>query len=43
MALETKRKIKDLTDNVLPGRVKEIEEICGAPIPYEVDWAMLRR
>jgi hypothetical protein len=39
MALETKRKIKDLTDNVLPGRVKEIEEICGAPIPYEVDWA----
>ncbi|MGO9230337.1 MAG: hypothetical protein ACLQKA_14180 [Bryobacteraceae bacterium] len=39
MALETKRKIKELTDNVLPGRVKEIEEICGAPIPYEVDWA----
>jgi len=39
MALETKRKIKELTDNVLPGRVTEIEEICGVPIPYEVDWA----
>jgi hypothetical protein len=39
MALETERKIKELTDNVLPGRVKEIEEICGALIPYEVDWA----
>jgi hypothetical protein len=38
MSLESRRKIKDLTDNVLPGRVKEIEEICGAPIPYEVDW-----
>jgi len=21
--------------------VKEIEEICGAPIPYEVDWTSL--
>ncbi len=39
MSLESKRKIKDLTENVLPGRVKEIEEICGAPIPFEVDWA----
>ena len=39
MSLESKRKIKELTDNVLPERVKEIEEICGAPIPYEVDWA----
>ncbi len=38
MGLEARRKIKELTDEVLPGRVAEIEEICGAPIPYEVDW-----
>ncbi len=39
MGLEERRKIKELQDTVLPGRVKEIEEICGRPIPYEVDWA----
>lgn len=39
MGLAERRKIKELEDQVLPGRVKEIEEICGAPIPYEVDWA----
>lgn len=38
MGLEERRKIKELQDVTLPGRVKEIEEICGAPIPYEVDW-----
>ncbi len=38
MGLAERRKIKELQDGVLPGRVKEIEEICGAPIPYEVDW-----
>jgi hypothetical protein len=38
MGLAERRKIKELQDDVLPGRVKEIEEICGAPIPYEVDW-----
>jgi hypothetical protein len=38
MGLEERRKIKQLEDEVLPGRVNEIEEICGAPIPYEVDW-----
>ena len=41
MGLNERRKIKELQDNVLPGRVKEIEEICGAPIPYEVDWDSL--
>ena len=25
-------------DVTLPERVHEIEEICGKPIPYEVDW-----
>ncbi len=38
MGLAERRKIKELTEVTLPERVKEIEEICGAPIPYEVDW-----
>src|SRR5262249_51164433 len=41
MGLEERRKIKDLQDNTFPGRVAEIEEICGKPIPYEVDWDSL--
>ena len=41
MGLAEKRKIKELQDSVLPGRVKEIEEICGKAIPYDVDWASL--
>ncbi len=39
MGLEERRKIKELEEEVLPGRVAEIAEICGAPIPYDVDWA----
>jgi len=38
MGLNERRKIKELQDTVLPGRVKEIEEICGKAIPYDVDW-----
>ena len=41
MGLAERRKIKELQDVTLPGRVREIEEICGAPIPYEVDWDSL--
>lgn len=41
MGLNERRKIKELQDNVFPGRVKEIEEICGKAIPYEVDWDSL--
>jgi hypothetical protein len=41
MGLNERRKIKDLQDNTFPGRVKEIEEICGKAIPYEVDWESL--
>jgi hypothetical protein len=41
MGLTERRKIKELQDTTLPGRVKEIEEICGKPIPYEVDWESL--
>ena len=41
MGLNERRKIKELQEVTLPGRVKEIEEICGKPIPYEVDWDSL--
>jgi hypothetical protein len=41
MGLNERRKMKELQDVTFPGRVKEIEEICGKPIPYEVDWPSL--
>ncbi len=41
MGLNERRKIKELQDTTFPSRIKEIEEICGAPIPYEVDWESL--
>src|ERR1700686_5435777 len=41
MGLNERRKIKELQDTTLPGRVKEIEEICGKAIPYEGDWESL--
>lgn len=41
MGLNERRKIKELQDTTLPERIKEIEEICGKGIPYEVDWDSL--
>src|SRR5471032_345360 len=41
MGLNERRKVKELQDTTFPGRVKEIEEICGKAIPYEVDWDSL--
>jgi hypothetical protein len=41
MGLNERRKIKELQDVTFPGRIKEIEEICGKGIPYEVDWESL--
>ncbi len=41
MGLAERRKIQDLQDNTLPARSREIAEICGREIPYEVDWATL--
>jgi hypothetical protein len=38
MGLNERRKVKELQETVLPGRSKEIEEICGKSIPYQVDW-----
>src|ERR1017187_6829495 len=41
MGLNERRKVKELQDAIIPGRMKEIEEICGVPIPYDVDWGSL--
>src|SRR5258705_2747758 len=41
MGLNERRKIKELQDTTFPQRVKEIEEICGKAIPYDVDWDSL--
>ena len=38
MGLNERRKVKELQDVILPGREKEIEEICGKAIPYHVEW-----
>ena len=39
MESHARRKIQLLREVTMPGRIKESAEICGAPIPYEVDWA----
>jgi hypothetical protein len=41
MGLDERRRIKELQEVTLPDRVREIEEICGAAIPYDVDWDSL--
>jgi len=41
MGLEERRRIKELQEVTFPERVREIEEICGKAIPYEVDWDSL--
>jgi len=41
MGLNERRKMQELQDVTFPGRVKEIEEICGTAIPYQVDWDSL--
>ena len=41
MGLAERRKIKELQDTTFVERVKEIEEICGKAIAYEVDWDSL--
>jgi len=38
VGLNERRKVKELQDVILPGREKEIEEICGKAIPYHVEW-----
>jgi hypothetical protein len=41
MGLTERRMLQELKDKTLPEREKEIEEICGKVIPYEVDWDSL--
>ena len=41
MGLNEKRKIKELQETTIPERTKELAEICGCTIPYEVDWDSL--
>jgi len=41
MGLTERRKMKELQDLTLPDRSREIQEICGREIPYEVDWDSL--
>ena len=38
MGLNERRKMKELQDTTIPERTKEIAEICGVAVPYEVDW-----
>lgn len=42
MGLNERRKIAELQSTTFPERVKEIEEICGAAIPYDVDWDSMK-
>lgn len=41
MGLLERRKIQELQDVILPQRSQEIADICGAAVPYDVDWASL--
>ncbi|HEY3838727.1 MAG TPA: hypothetical protein VGL72_19250 [Bryobacteraceae bacterium] len=38
MGLNERRKVKELQETTFPERSKEIAEICGKPVPYEIDW-----
>ena len=42
MGLNERRKVAELQTVTFPERVKEIEEICGVAIPYEVDWDSIK-
>ena len=38
MGLNEKRKMKEIQDTALPGRTKELLEITGSPVTYDIDW-----
>jgi hypothetical protein len=38
MGLNERRKVEELKTTTLPARSKEIAEICGKSVPYEIDW-----
>ncbi len=39
MSLEEKRKLKELQDKTIPERTRELKEITGADLTYDIDWA----
>lgn len=39
MGLAEKREIEKAKTGWLPERLKELKELCGADVPYEIDWA----
>jgi hypothetical protein len=41
MGLDEKRKQKDLEDVTFPDRTRELAEITGSPLTYEVDWSSI--
>jgi hypothetical protein len=41
MGLDEKRKLKELQDKTFPERTRELAEICGTPVRYDVDWKSL--
>ena len=41
MGLPERRKVKELQEVTLPERSREIAEICGQAVPYEVDWSSI--
>lgn len=38
MGLQERQKIKEYQDKIVPGRQKELAELCGSAVAYEVDW-----
>lgn len=43
MGLAERRKMKEFQETILPERVREIEEICGKPIPHEIATLFLKK
>jgi hypothetical protein len=41
MGLAERRKIKELTETTIPEREKELLEITGSPVRYDIDWESL--
>lgn len=39
MGLEEKREIQKAQNGWLPERHKELKELCGGEVPYEIEWA----
>lgn len=38
MGLNEKRKMKEIQDTALPERTKELLDITGSPVTYDIDW-----